>query len=67
MARYGVANGQNYVPADGSKGLLIVVDAEKHADCDDVVVYDMLTKQTNRIDAFKLAKCRYSLVRNNNE
>ena len=62
MSKYGIENGQRYVPADGSSGCLIVVDAEIHASCDDVVVYDMISGKDYRMDAFKLAMVRYKLV-----
>jgi hypothetical protein len=59
--RYGIAVGQVYVPADGSKNRLTVRDVETFADCDDVVVFDEAQGNERRIDAFKLAKVRYSL------
>lgn len=60
--KYGIALGQNYVPADGTKNLLIVVDVKTYAECDDVVVLDMSSGEKRRIDCFKLAMVRYSLV-----
>ena len=60
--RYGISVGQVYVPADGSKNRLTVLDAEKYADCGDVVVFDELRNEERRIDAFKLAKVRYCLA-----
>lgn len=60
--RYGIAVDQRYRPADGSGGFVIVRDVEKYADCGDVVVFNPATKKEYRIDAFKLAVCRYSLV-----
>ena len=59
---YGIALGQHYVPADGGKNLLIVVDVDTYKDCGDVVVYDTAHATRMRIDAFKLAKVRYNLV-----
>lgn len=59
--RYGIEVGQVYVPADGSKNRLTVRDVEAYADCDDVVVFDEAQGIERRIDAFKLAKVRYSL------
>lgn len=59
--RYGIAVGQVYVPADGSQNRLTVRDVETYADCDDVVVFDEAQGIERRIDAFKLAKVRYSL------
>lgn len=60
--RYGIEVGQVYVPADGSKNRLTVRDVETYADCDDVVVFDEVQGVERRIDAFKLAKVRYSLL-----
>lgn len=59
--RYGIEPKQVYVPADGSKNRLTVVDVEKHADVDDVVVFDEAMGKERRIDAFKLAMVRYML------
>lgn len=56
---YGIAPGQLYAPADGSEGVVIVLDVDTYAECSDVLVYDTLLKELRRIDAFKLAKCRY--------
>ena len=60
--RYGIAVNQRYTPADGSSGTLLVLDVETHAHCDDIVVRNTTTDQEYRIDAFKLAMCRYRLV-----
>ncbi len=60
--RYKIEVGQKYVPADGSTNTLTVVDVEKYADCGDVVVFDAVQKTDRRIDCFKLAMVRYSLV-----
>ena len=60
--RHGIAVGQVYVPADGSPNRLTVRDVTTHADCDDVVVFDEVQGTERRIDAFKLAKVRYSLL-----
>lgn len=60
--KYGIEVGQNYEPADGSTNLLTVIDVETYADCGDVVVFDHASDQERRIDAFKLAMVRYSLV-----
>jgi hypothetical protein len=59
--RYGIEVGQVYVPADGSNNRLTVRDIETYADCDDVVVFDEAQGIERRIDAFKLARVRYSL------
>ena len=60
---YKIEVGQKYVPADGSKNnTLTVVDVETYADCGDVVVFDEVQKANRRIDCFKLAMVRYSLV-----
>jgi hypothetical protein len=40
---------------------LTVRDVETYSDCDDVVVFDEIQGIERRIDAFKLAKVRYSL------
>lgn len=61
IERYGISAGQVYVPADGSKGCLIVRNVHLYADVGDVVVYDELQDKHYRIDAFKLAKVRYQL------
>jgi len=60
--RYGIERKQVYVPADGSMNRLTVVDVETYADCDDVVVFDEAQGQERRVDAFKLAMVRYSLL-----
>ena len=60
--RYGIEPNQVYVPADGSKNRLTVVDVEKFADVDDVVVFDEVQGKERRIDAFKLAMVRYTLT-----
>ena len=59
--RYGIEPKQVYVPADGSKNRLTVVDVETFADADDVVVFDEVQGKERRIDAFKLAMVRYCL------
>lgn len=59
--RYGIEVGQVYVPADGSKNRLTVRNVVTYAECDDVVVFDEAQGLERRIDAFKLAKVRYSL------
>jgi hypothetical protein len=60
--KYGIEKGQVYKAADGGIGELIVVDCEAYADTEEVVVYDTLRGIVRTIDAFKLAKVRYSLV-----
>ena len=60
--KYKIEVGQKYVPADGSKNTLTVVDVEKYADCGDVVVHDSVQNAERRIDCFKLSVVRYSLV-----
>jgi len=60
--RYGIQVGQVYVPADGSQNQLTVRDVQTYADCDDVVVFNAHTGVEQRIDAFKLAMVRYSLL-----
>ncbi len=61
VERYGIEVGQVYVPADGSVNRLVVRDVSTFADCDDVVVFDEQQGLERRIDAFKLARVRYSL------
>lgn len=60
--RYGIAIAQVYVPADGSQNQLVVLDVDTYARVGDVVVFDVRQGEPRRIDAFKLAKVRYSLV-----
>jgi hypothetical protein len=66
MAKYGIQNGQYYIAADGSKHGHFVIDCDKFSSCDDVVTkrfsINGMEENTDRIDAFKLAVCRYSLV-----
>lgn len=63
---YGVEHGQVYVAADNGKYGHLVVDAVTYAHCDDVVVQPFTAKgfdgEPRRIDTFKLARVRYSLV-----
>lgn len=63
---YGIEEGQIYISADGSKGGYVVTDAHTYAACDDVVVQGFTASgmygDPRRIDTFKLAKVRYSLV-----
>lgn len=61
--RYGIEVDQVYVPADGSKNRLTVRDVLKYADCGDIVVFDEAQGCERRIDAFKLACVRYSLLK----
>lgn len=64
--KYGVQDGQIYLAADGSKHGCLVVDSETYAHIDDVLVhyFDMsgFIGSPQRIDNFKLAHVRYSLV-----
>lgn len=60
--RYGIAIAQVYKPADGSENQLVVLDVDTYASVGDVVVFDVRQGESRRIDAFKLAKVRYSLV-----
>ncbi len=61
-----VENGQVYWSADGGRNGVVVLDAELYRYCEDVVVKGFTSKGfTNdpyRIDAWKLAHCRYYLV-----
>lgn len=61
--RYGIEPKQVYVPADGSKNRLTVVDVETYADRDEVIVFDEVQAKERTIDAFKLAMVRYTLVK----
>lgn len=61
-ARYGIREGQVYIPADGSKNRLVVRDVTTYAAVDDVVVFDEAQGAERRIDAFKLAMVRYCLT-----
>jgi hypothetical protein len=59
---YGVKVGQIYVPADGSKNELKVVDTTTYAHCSDIIVFDKQLNCERRIDSFKLARVRYTLA-----
>lgn len=62
MASYGIEVGQIYRAADGVSGTYLVVDTTTYADVDDVIVYSIDRDQKHhRIDAWKLARCRYVL------
>ncbi|MNK09870.1 hypothetical protein D3C87_278540 [compost metagenome] len=65
-SRYGVKKGQIYLAADGGKYGHIVIDDSTYIDVDDVVVIPFDTTgnfgEPRRIDTFKLAYVRYSLV-----
>jgi len=60
--KYNIKVEQKYVPADGSKNTLLVVDVDLYADCGDIVVYDYDQDKLRRIDAFKLSMVRYVLI-----
>lgn len=62
VTKYGIENGQMYTAADGSGLTVQVIDADTYAYCDDVVVRNHQGNEY-RIDAFKLAMVRYSLVK----
>ena len=57
---YGIENGQIYDRADGEDDSVVVVDCDTYSFCDDVVIRDKFGND-RRIDAWKLAKCRYTL------
>lgn len=62
--KYGIADGQIYVAADGSLAGHLVVDAHTYADVGDVVVKPFNKDgfyENRRIDSFKLAQVRYTL------
>jgi hypothetical protein len=61
---YGIADGQIYLAADGSKAGHVVVDAIGFAHVNDVIVRPFDANgfyAERRIDAFKLARVRYTL------
>jgi len=62
IEKYGIKNGQTYMAADGTNHGYKVIDSATYADVDDVVVADLKTGAQRRIDAFKLAMVRYSLM-----
>lgn len=57
--KYGIELDQVYVPADGSKGELVVTGYMRTTD--EVRVWDRVARCDRWIDAFKLAKVRYML------
>lgn len=61
--KYGIKNGQIYQSSSG--GHVQVIDCETFASCDDAVIRDEAGEE-RRIDAFKLAMVRYSLVAEDN-
>lgn len=59
--------GQIYIAADGGNYGHVVIDSQTYADVDDIVVRGFsktngLDKETRRIDSFKLAMVRYTLI-----
>lgn len=66
IERYGIKVGQRYARADGADHILEVTDTTTFAHCDDVVVKETICgltlRDVRRIDAFKLAMVRYSLL-----
>lgn len=65
--KYGIEVGQIYVPADGSKGELEVIDVSKYEKQGDIIVRNRVGStagKETRIDAFKLAMTRYQLKKN---
>ena len=59
---YGVAKGQVYVPADGSKDELTVLSVEPQLEL--ATVRSKASGKESKIDCWKLAKVRYSLKEN---
>jgi hypothetical protein len=57
--KYGLELDQVYVPADGSRGELVVTGYVYSTD--EVIVWDRVQRCARKIDAFKLAKVRYML------
>lgn len=58
--RYNIQVGQTWAAADGSRGLVRVIDTSTYRAQDDVVIQTQ--EGVKRIDAWKLAACRYYLV-----
>lgn len=62
--RHNIRIGQIYTAADGSCVMLLIIDTVTHYDSEDVVAIE-ITKSAvgnlRKIDAFKLAMCRYTL------
>lgn len=61
--RYGIEVGQRYKAADGSGGIVQVIDTESYKKQGDVVVRNYRGEEY-RIDCFKLAVVRYYLDSN---
>lgn len=63
--RHNIRAGQMYVAADRSQTMLLVIDTATHYECDDVLAVEIngecVQPKVRRIDAFKLAMCRYEL------
>jgi len=63
--RHNIRSGQMYVRADGSSSMLLVIDTATHYECEDVIAVEINVESVqsgiHRIDAFKLAMCRYKL------
>lgn len=60
---YGIKVGQTYERTDGSRSTYVVLNVNAFADCDDVVVYDVMENTVRRIDCFKFAMVRYALLK----
>jgi hypothetical protein len=58
---YNIKVGQRYHRADGAEGVLVVVDVDKYAHTNDVIVFDETQGVERTIDCFKLAMVRYYL------
>jgi len=63
---YGIKNGQIYLAADGGHFGYLVIDTNRYAGVDDVLVLGFTAtkgynSEANRIDAFKLARVSYYL------
>jgi hypothetical protein len=63
--KYGIEEGQVYISCSGET--VKVVDCETYSWCDDVVVECLTRGVIYRIDAFKLAMVRYSLLEGGEE
>lgn len=61
VEKYGIKVGQIWKAADGSRNDVEVLDVDKYAYCDDVLVKSHINGSEYRIDTFKLAMCRYYL------
>lgn len=62
--RHNIRAGQIYIAADRSCVMMLVIDTQAFYDAEDVVAIEVTKNSVGtkrRIDAFKLAMCRYEL------